>query len=285
MSTVEIPVAPNRPVHQLFDLTGRVAIVTGGAGLLGKQFSQALVEAGASVVIASRTLENCQLWADELTAYARTLPIWQARDDTTVALPVAVDVTSPDSAQAMVAATIEHFGRLDILVNNAYARGTPAPPEDLAPEAWRTWIDAGLSGLFYCAQAAAKPMLAQGHGSIINISSMYGVVGVDVRIYPPGMPVNASAAYGAIKGGVINLTRTLAVVWAPQGVRVNCISPGGFPGATINAEFANNFIAKVPLNRMGNRNDLKGAVVFLASDAGAYVVGHNLLVDGGWTAW
>ena len=128
-------------------------------------------------------------------------------------------------------------------------------------------------------------MLAQGSGSIINISSMYGVVGVDVRIYPPEVPVNASAAYGAIKGGVVNLTRTLAVVWAPQGVRVNCISPGGFPGATINSEFYQNFINKVPLNRMGDRNDLKGAVVFLASDAGAYVVGHNLLVDGGWTAW
>jgi NAD(P)-dependent dehydrogenase (short-subunit alcohol dehydrogenase family) len=202
-----------------------------------------------------------------------------------VALPVALDVTDPESAQAMVAKTIDHFGRVDILVNNAYTRGTPAPPEDLTAEAWRTWIDAGLSGVFYCAQAAARPMLAQGRGSIINISSMYGVVGVDVRIYPPDMPVNASAAYGAIKGGVVNLTRYLAVVWAPQGVRVNCISPGGFPGNTIHAEFAANFIDKVPQGRMGSPNDLKGALVLLASDAGAYIVGHNLLVDGGWTAW
>jgi gluconate 5-dehydrogenase len=104
-------------------------------------------------------------------------------------------------------------------------------------------------------------------------------------MYPPEVPVNASAAYGAVKGGVVNLTRTLAVVWAPQGVRVNCISPGGFPSDTVNSEFYQNFVVKIPLNRMGNRNDLKGAVVFLASDAGAYVVGHNLLVDGGWTAW
>jgi NAD(P)-dependent dehydrogenase (short-subunit alcohol dehydrogenase family) len=185
----------------------------------------------------------------------------------------------------MVAATLDHYGQVDVLVNNAYARGTPAPPEELTPEAWRTWIDAGLSGAFYCAQAAARPMLAQGSGSIINISSMYGVVATDVRIYPPGMPVNASAAYGAIKGGLINLTRSLAVVWAAQGVRVNCISPGGFPGTSINTEFYEAFVHKVPLNRMGSRNDLKGAVVFLASDAGAYVVGHNLLVDGGWTAW
>lgn len=285
MSVTTPPTAAPRTVQQLFDLSGRVAIVTGGAGLLGKQFSEALIEAGATVVIASRTLENCRAWAGELNAYAATLPAWNDRDTTKAAVPIAVDVTDPESCKALVAATLDQCGQLDILVNNAYTRGTPAPPEDLTPEAWRTWIDAGLSGVFYCAQAAAKPMLAQGSGSIINISSMYGVVGVDVRIYPPEVPVNASAAYGAIKGGVVNLTRTLAVVWAPQGVRVNCISPGGFPGATINSEFYQNFTNKVPLNRMGDRNDLKGAVVFLASDAGAYIVGHNLLVDGGWTAW
>jgi NAD(P)-dependent dehydrogenase (short-subunit alcohol dehydrogenase family) len=285
MSVTTPPTTAPRTVQDLFDLSGRVAIVTGGAGLLGKQFSEAMIEAGATVVIASRTLENCHAWASELNAHAATLPAWSERDTTKAAIPIAVDVTDLESCNALVATTMEQCGQLDILVNNAYTRGTPAPPEDLTPEAWRTWIDAGLSGVFYCAQAAAKPMLAQGSGSIINISSMYGVVGVDVRIYPPEVPVNASAAYGAIKGGVVNLTRTLAVVWAPQGVRVNCISPGGFPGATVNSEFYQNFVNKVPLNRMGSRNDLKGAVVFLASDAGAYVVGHNLLVDGGWTAW
>lgn len=285
MSVVTLPPTEPRTVQDLFDLSGRVAIVTGGAGLLGKYFSEALVEAGASVVIASRTLENCRLWAEELTTYAAGLAIWRDRDPQQAAFAVSLDVTDPASCQALVAATLDHFGHLDVLVNNAYTRGTPAPPEDLTAEAWRTWIDAGLSGLFYCAQAAAKPMLAQGSGSIINISSMYGVVGTDVRMYPPEMPVNASAAYGAVKGGVVNLTRTLAVVWAPQGVRVNCISPGGFPSTTVNSEFYQNFVAKIPLNRMGSRNDLKGAVVFLASDAGAYVVGHNLLVDGGWTAW
>lgn len=285
MSVVTLPPTEPRTVQDLFDLSGRVAIVTGGAGLLGKYFSEALVEAGASVVIASRTLENCRLWAKELTSYAAGLASWRDREPQQAAFAVSLDVTDPASCQALVASTLDHFGHLDVLVNNAYTRGTPAPPEDLTPEAWRTWIDAGLSGLFYCAQAAAKPMLAQGSGSIINISSMYGVVGTDVRMYPPEMPVNASAAYGAVKGGVVNLTRTLAVVWAPQGVRVNCISPGGFPSTTVNSEFYQNFVAKIPLNRMGSRNDLKGAVVFLASDAGAYVVGHNLLVDGGWTAW
>lgn len=285
MSTTALPEVAPRTVQQLFDLTGRVAIVTGGAGLLGKQFSEALVEAGANVVIASRTLDNCRAWASDLATYAATLPNWRERDPATATLALPLDVTDPASSAEMVAKTLDHFGRVDVLVNNAYMRGTPAPPEELTPEAWRTWIDAGLSGAFYCAQAAAKPMLAQGSGSIINISSMYGVVGTDVRIYPPGMPVNASAAYGAIKGGLINLTRSLAVVWAAQGVRVNCISPGGFPSTTINTEFYEGFVNKVPLNRMGSRNDLKGAVLFLASDAGAYVAGHNLLVDGGWTAW
>ena len=263
----------NRTVHQLFDLTNRVAIVTGGAGLLGKQFSRALAEAGAQVIIASRNQETCQAWADQLCTEGYN------------ALALPLDVTDPESSKALVAATIEQCGRLDILVNNAYARGVPAPPEELTPEAWRTWIDAGLSGNFYCAQAAAHPMLAQGSGSIINIGSIYGVGGTDVRMYPPGMSVNASAAYGAVKGGIVNLTRSLAVVWAAQGVRVNCISPGGFPGDTIDEDFAAVFQAKVPLGRMGNSTDLKGAVVFLASDASAYVVGQNLLVDGGWTAW
>lgn len=273
MTTNKITPSDTRTIHQLFDLTGRVAIVTGGAGLLGKQFSKALAEAGAQVVIASRNQENCQAWAAQLCA------------DGYNALALPLDVTDPESSKALVATTLARCGRLDILVNNAYARGVPAPPEELTPEAWRTWIEAGLSGAFYCAQAAAQPMLTQGSGAIINIGSIYGVVGTDVRMYPPGMPVNASAAYGAIKGGIVNLTRTLAVVWAAKGVRVNCISPGGFPGDTINTEFAANFQAKIPLGRMGNSTDLKGAIVFLASDAAAYVIGHNLLVDGGWTAW
>ncbi len=273
MSTIPVTQPENRTIQQLFDLTGRVAIVTGGAGLLGKQFSRALAEAGAQVVIASRNQENCGAWAEQL------------RGEGYAALALPLDLTLPESSEALVAVTLEACGRVDILVNNAYARGVPAPPEALTVEAWRTWIDAGLSGSFYCAQAVARPMLAQGSGSIINIGSIYGVGGTDVRMYPPGMPVNASVAYGAVKGGVVNLTRSLAVIWAAQGVRVNCISPGGFPGDTTNAAFAKAFEANVPLGRMGNRNDLKGAVVFLASDAAAYVVGQNLLVDGGWTAW
>ena len=273
MTTIPVTQPENRTIHQLFDLTGRVAIVTGGAGLLGKQFSRALAEAGAQVVIASRNQENCGAWAEQLRAEGYS------------ALALPLDLADPESSKALVAATLAQCGRLDILVNNAYARGVPAPPEELTVEAWRTWIDAGLSGNFYCAQAAARPMLAQGSGSIINIGSIYGVGGTDVRMYPPDMPVNASVAYGAVKGGIVNLTRSLAVVWAARGVRVNCISPGGFPGETMNREFAEGFQGRVPLGRMGNSNDLKGAIVFLASDAGAYVVGHNLLVDGGWTAW
>ena len=273
MPTNPVTQPDNRTIHQLFDLTGRVAIVTGGAGLLGKQLSRALAEAGAQVVIASRNQENCRAWAEQLCSEGYSA----------IALPL--DLTDPESSQALVAATLQQCGRLDILVNNAYARGVPAPPEELTVEAWRTWVDAGLSGNFFCAQAAARPMLAQGSGSIINIGSIYGVGGTDVRMYPPEMPVNASAAYGAVKGGIVNLTRSLAVVWAAQGVRVNCISPGGFPGETVNAEFAAAFQSKIPLGRMGNSSDLKGAVVFLASDASAYVIGHNLLVDGGWTAW
>lgn len=264
---------PHRHIHDLFDLTGRVAIVTGGAGLLGKQFSEALCEAGARVVVASRTVANCEAWAATL----------RERGYDAIALPL--DVVNPESSKALVAATLEHYGRLDILVNNAYQRGIPALPEHLTPESWSTWVDAGLSGAFYCAQAASHPMLAQQQGSIINIGSIYGLLGTDARLYPPGTPINASVAYNAIKGGIINLTRGLAISWAQRGIRVNCISPGGFPTETIDPEFARRFADRVPMGRMGNKTDLKGAVVYLASDASAYVTGHNLLVDGGWTAW
>jgi len=262
-----------RTVLELFDLTGRVAIVTGGAGLLGRQMSEALAEAGAALVIASRTPATCQAWAGEL----------RSRGAEAIALPV--DVSRPEETHRLAQATLDHFGRLDILVNNAMGRGTPALPEALTPEAWQTWVDIGLSGAFYCAQAAARPMLAQGKGVIINIGSVYGTGGVDVRIYPPHVPVTATAAYGAIKGGLINLTRHLATAWATQGIRVNCLSPGGFPQPETDPEFAANFQAKVPLDRMGNSTDLKGAVLYLASDASAYVTGHNLVVDGGWSAW
>lgn len=263
-----------RTVLEMFDLSGRVAVVTGGAGLLGRQMSEALTEAGAGVVIASRTLENCEAWAKEL----------RSRGAEAIAVPV--DVSQPEEDQNLVQATLNHFGRLDILVNNAMGRGTPAQPEDLTPESWQTWIDIGLSGAFYCAQAAAQPMLTQGKGAIINIGSIYGSGGVDVRMYPPEVPFNSTAAYGAIKGGLINLTRHLAVSWATKGIRVNCLSPGGFPKEDVaNAEFIANFQYKVPMDRMGNDTDLKGAVVYLASDASAYVTGQNLVVDGGWSAW
>lgn len=264
---------PRRTIQELFDLSGRAAIVTGGAGLLGRQMSEALVEAGAAVVIASRTLEQCQAWANELRRRGGR------------ALAVRVDVSQSESNEQLVQATLDQFGRLDILVNNAMARGEPAPAEALTVEAWRTWVDVGLSGAFYCAQAAARPMLVQGGGVIVNIGSIYGLVGVDERMYPPSVPVTASPAYGAIKGGLLTLTRHLAVTWARRGIRVNCLSPGGFPSETIDPEFGRNFAAKVPMGRMGNSTDLKGAIVYLASDASAYMTGQNLLVDGGWTAW
>lgn len=260
-------------IHELFELSGRVAIVTGGAGLLGRQFSEALCEAGARVVIASPTLARCEAWAAELGRRGFA------------AGAATVDIGSPESCAALVDTTLARYGRLDILVNNGYARGTPAPPEELSAEAWRAWIDIGLSGTFYCAQAAGRAMLEQGVGTIINIGSIYGFLGVDAHMYPPGVANYGTAAYGAVKGGVLTLTRNLAVAWAPRGVRVNCLSPGGFPNERVDDEFLRRFTAKVPLGRMGNSSDLKGAIVFLASDASAWMTGQNLVIDGGWSAW
>jgi NAD(P)-dependent dehydrogenase (short-subunit alcohol dehydrogenase family) len=262
-----------KSVQNLFNLSGKVAIITGGAGLLGRQMSEALGEAGARVVIASRNILNCQAWVEHL----------KRRGIEAIALQV--DVTSRESIFSMVKNTKGKYGRLDILVNSALNRGEPLSAEKLKQQDWSTWIDVCLSGTFYCSQAAAEIMFVQGKGVIINIGSIYGMMGVDDRMYPAEMPIFATAAYSASKGGILTLTRYLAVAWAKRGIRVNCLSPGGFRHDDIHPQFEHNFVSKVPLGRMGDNNDLKGAIVFLASDASLYMTGQNLIIDGGWSAW
>ncbi|HEU0115971.1 MAG TPA: glucose 1-dehydrogenase [Thermomicrobiales bacterium] len=254
---------------QWFDLTGQTAIVTGAGSGLGVVFSQALAEAGADVVCVDLHLAS-------IAETARTIERLGRR-----ALPLTVDVTDEQAVAAMIAQTLTRFGRLDIVVNNAGVAAA-GPPEALTLADWRRVVDVNLTGVFLVARAAAREMIARGRGGrIVNIASILGAVASE--------PIPA-AAYAATKGGVVNLTRDLAVHWAPYGIRVNALGPAYFPSAMTRELLATPAMLaeierRTPLGRVGRPEELKGPLVFLASDASSYVTGQTLYVDGGWTAW
>lgn len=259
------------PVLDRFNLAGRVALVTAGAGpLFGSSISQALAEAGATVLTASRSLERNLEFAEQLQQ--------QGYD----AHGLQFDLEDPQSISRLHAEVIERFGRLDVLVNSALARGGHVGRfEDQTPEQWATSAAGDFSGLFLLCQKFIADMVRQGRGSIINISSIYGVVSNDPTIYT-GTDMVQPPTYNFVKAGMINFTRYLACYYGKQGVRANCISPGGYfneqPGP-----FVEQYNRRAPLGRMLDNEDIQGAVVFLASDASSYVTGANLMVDGGWT--
>jgi len=258
-------------VRELFDLSGRVALVTGGAGIYGLPISRALAEAGAQVIIASRNPDRHRAAVDHLRAEGLAV-VHQPMDQGDEA-----------SIRAGRDAVLERFGRLDILVNNAVAR--PIRRYDEAtPERWAESLRVNATGLFLVTQLCLEPMQAQSRGSIINIASIYGVVGNDFGLYA-GLGMDSPPDYSFHKGGLINLTRYLATRFAPHGIRVNCVSPGGFQTETMPEEFVRRYSARTPLGRLAREDDIKGVIVFLASDASAYVTGQNICVDGGWTAW
>jgi NAD(P)-dependent dehydrogenase (short-subunit alcohol dehydrogenase family) len=255
-------------------LDGRVAIVTGGAGHLGLAFGEVLVELGAKVVVVDREQQSCEARAKQLGADR--------------ALGVAADLSQPSAAAAVVDAASKHFGRIDVLVNNAAFTGAtnlggwavPFPQQSF--EAFDAALRVNLSACFQLAHAARPLLEASGHGTIVNVGSIYGVVGPDMALYA-GTPMGNPAGYAASKGGLIQLTKYLATVLAPK-VRVNALSPGGIERGQP-AQFQERYVARTPLQRMGHEEDFKGALAFLASDLSAYVTGQNLMVDGGWTAW
>jgi NAD(P)-dependent dehydrogenase (short-subunit alcohol dehydrogenase family) len=277
-------------IFQKFDLTGKVAIVTGAPGLLGKEFSRTLAEAGAAVVVSD-------INADGVTTLATSLIQGGYH-----CLGVATDVTQAESVNSLVEETLETFGRLDILVNSA-ALDPKFDPEALAEmskrgavsgafedyplESWRAALDVNLTGMFLCCQAAVKPMLAQGKkGSIINICSTYGLVAPDQRIYQrEGKQTSFKPVYYSVtKGGVLGLTRYLSAYYAGTDIRVNALTPGGVYN-NHDDEFLKAYTTRTVMGRMANKDEMNGALLYLASNASSYMTGSNLVVDGGWTAW
>lgn len=273
-------------IQQKFDLTGRVAIVTGGVGLLGAEFCRTLAEAGAAVVVMDLNGSASQAVADSLTKSGYK------------ALAIPTDITQPDSVNALVEKTLTEFGRLDILVNSAgldpkfdpdaVKKGiTPGAFEDYPLDLWNSALNVNLTGLFLITQACVKPMIAQGKkGSVINICSTYGLNGPDQRIYiKDGERVAFKPVYYTVtKAGVMGFTKYLAAYYAGTDIRVNALTPGGVFN---NHEdyFVKNYSAKTIMGRMAHKDEMNGALLFLASDASSYMTGNNVVVDGGWTAW
>lgn len=276
---------------ELFSLEGRVAIVTGALGLLGKNHCRALAGAGASVVVTDLDDAGCRDFAAELgREYASRGSAVPA------ALGVGADITRRESVEALSRAVLDRFGAADVLVNNAAINDkfeSPAAGAELSKfenyplELWQRSLDVNVTGTFLCCQVIGAAMARRGRGSIINVASTYGLVAPDQSLYqrPDGtQSFYKSASYPATKGAVISLTRFVAAYWGKQGVRCNSISPGGVENAQ-DDYFVESYSKKTPLGRMSRPTELAGALVFLAGDASSYVTGSNVVVDGGWTAW
>lgn len=262
-----------------FDLSGRVAVVTGAGGLLGERHCRALAETGATVVAADLGVDVVEALSADLDG-----------------MPLALDVTDPDSLAAGRDAIVAEYGRIDVLVNNAAVNDRFERPERAAElsrfevyplDAWQRSLDVNVTGVFLASQVLGAVMAEAGAGSIINVASTYGLVGPDQRLYvaPDGTrSMWKSPAYPTTKGAVIAFTRFLAAHWGHLGVRVNTLSPGGVENDQ-DGWFASAYAERTMLGRMATPDDYRGALVFLASDASAYMTGANLVVDGGWTAW
>lgn len=251
---------------KLFDLSGRVAIITGGSIGLGRQMAEGLAEMGAHLALCARKKERCEQAAEELKKLG------------VKALGFECDVKNPDQVREVVEKTVSQFGHVDILINNA---GTAwgAPIEEMKLEHWNKVLETNLTGTFLFSQAVGKFMIPQRRGKIINIASVAGMRGA-----PPEFQ---AIGYHASKGGVIAFTKDLACKWGVHNIQVNAIAPGWFPTHMSQVMIERNretFLKKIPLGRFGNDHDLKGAAVFLASDASNFVTGHTLVVDGGQTA-
>jgi 2-deoxy-D-gluconate 3-dehydrogenase len=268
---------------KVFDLTGRTAIVTGGAGLLGAEFCKTLASAGAAVTVADLAGNAADDLVSTLTGGG-----YQARGQQ-------ADVSSVESVREMVESTLKAYHRLDILVNCAALDPKFDPHtgqshsgtfEDFPLEVWQQALDVNLTGVMLCCQVASKAMLAGEGGVIINVASIYGVVAPDQRLYQRDgkAPAYKPAYYSVTKAGLLGLTKYLAAYYAGKNIRVNALTPGGIFNDH-EAEFEKSYAARTVIGRMAKKDEMNGALLFLASDASRYMTGANLIVDGGWTTW
>lgn len=244
----------------MFSIKDKVIVVTGGSGLLGRKIIEVLRSQGAKAISADIHVPD---------------------DDQ---LSIKLDITSERSVRDVVSTVVANHGRIDGWINNAYPRTSDWGNkfEDIKVESWKQNVDMHLNGYFLCCQIVLEQMKKQSSGSLINMSSIYGLVGPDFNVYN-GTSMTMPAAYAAIKGGLNNLSRYLAAYYGPYQVRVNTVSPGGiFDNQP--QQFVSNYNNKVPMRRMGNPIDIASAVFFLLTDESCYITGHNLVVDGGWTA-
>lgn len=254
----------------LFRLNDKVALVTGGSGIVGSPITCALAEAGATVIVTSRNLERCTAFAAKLMKQG-----FRAKGEK-------LDLSSESSIRGLCDRILSLYGRLDIVFNNAVARAG-GDFRHMSTAEWEHAMRVNSSGLFLACQIFSEPMQTQRAGSIVNISSIYGMVGPDFSIYQ-GTAISNPANYAFAKGGVIALTRYLASFLAPHRIRVNCLSFGGVRTNETPAIFERNYRHRTLLDRMAGEEDIKGPALFLASDASGYVTGQNIAIDGGWTA-
>jgi NAD(P)-dependent dehydrogenase (short-subunit alcohol dehydrogenase family) len=266
-----------RKISDMISMEGRVAAITGGCGHIGVAMAHALAEQGCALMLIDRN--DVQLEATAAALRAR----WPVEVATAM-----LDLESEQQRTTIPGLIEQRFGRLDVLINNAgfvgdsKLQGWVAPFEEQSIETWRRAMEVNVTAAFHLSQQLAPLLRVHGHGAILNVGSIYGVVGPDMSLYD-GTQMGNPAAYAVSKGGLVQLTRWLSAVMAPQ-VRVNCMSPGGV-ARNQPAAFADKYIARTPLKRMGTEEDFMGAVVYLCSDLSAWVTGENLQVDGGWTVW
>lgn len=272
-----------RDLTNLFRLDGKVAVVTGGAGILGRHFCAGLAQHGASVVC-------CDL--DQVAA--EEFCVDMKKQFSLEIQPMGLDVSSSDSVESAVSSVEEKYGKIDILHNNAAGKSSDLkkffePFETFSMETWREIMSVNIDGMFLMAQAVGREMAKQNSGgSIVQTASIYGLWAPDQRIYEgavyDGVAINSPAVYSASKAAVIGLSQYLASYWANKNIRVNTISPGGVESGQ-NDTFYKNYSARIPMNRMAEAHEMVGALVYLSSDAASYVTGQNIAVDGGLSAW
>ena len=264
-------------IKDQMNLAGRVAIITGGAGHLGRVMANTLAEAGANIVIVDINMKKIDSVCAELSKK------WRVKT-----LGIAVDLEDNEQRRQIAKKTISAMGRLDILINNAAFVGTSelsgwgVPFEQQNTETWRRALEVNLTAIFDLTQTCTPWLKQSGHGSIINVASIYGIVGPDPRLYE-NLDMFNPAAYAASKGGVVQFTKWCATVLAPD-VRVNAITPGGI-FRNQHPDFLERYESRTPLKRMAQEDDFIGATVFLASDLSQYITGQNIVVDGGFSVW